>query len=331
MSDSSSPSQSQTLPQSSSMPSSATLLPQYGFGATYTFDALVEQHRFLYRVHTPKRGKGNASGSATATLTASRAASPSPRSTSPYGSVRRGNAPASLSASVSSSVRSEREGDYFGFSPSRHPHEDEDDTAPGDPYFLSRKFKDDLTSPDPGARRRTISTLSTLSGGSVGYSFMGSDDSHGSDFDLESISELSFLQSGERRALSRSASMMLGHSRVRSDSLSGGKRSQSVDVRDDNAESTPPAGGMTYAELVRHLDWTTRTGSPYVTTSFSFFFCLWEAVRRYKLGVKHDVEIAVIDAAKVRGRARTALEVLRSVEPDKYVMSFLTSLIDFNL
>ncbi|KAH8112956.1 hypothetical protein DFH11DRAFT_1511172, partial [Phellopilus nigrolimitatus] len=74
---------------------------------------------------------------------------------------------------------------------------------------------------------------------------------------------------------------------------------------------------LTYAELVSHLDWTTRSGSPYVTTSFSFFWCLWEAVRRYRLGVKHGVEIAVIDARKVRTRARTALEVLRGVEGDK--------------
>ncbi|EJD01953.1 uncharacterized protein FOMMEDRAFT_32739, partial [Fomitiporia mediterranea MF3/22] len=74
---------------------------------------------------------------------------------------------------------------------------------------------------------------------------------------------------------------------------------------------------MTYADLVRHLDWTTRSSSPYVTTSFSFFWCLWDAVRRYKLAVKHDVEIAIIDARKVRERAKTALEVLRGVEKDK--------------
>ena len=80
---------------------------------------------------------------------------------------------------------------------------------------------------------------------------------------------------------------------------------------------------MTYADLQRHLDWTTRSQSPYVTTSFSFFWALWEAVRRYRLGVKHDVEIAVVDARRLRGRARTALEVLRGVDESQYVPALL--------
>ncbi|KAL5478607.1 hypothetical protein ACEPAI_2792 [Sanghuangporus weigelae] len=286
--------------ESSATEPGAALLPQYGFGATYTFDALVEQHHFVYRVHTPKR-KGNNNN-------LSRASSPSGSVRSRRGELHgHGHAhgstsarsppppPPALSASVSS-IRSSESGatDYFGYhhSPSRSYSyvEEEGDgaaaAAPGDAYFLSRKFKDDLTSPDAGQRRRTISTLSTLSGGSGGYSYIGSED--GSDLESEGSS----------------LSMMLGHSHSR-------VGSQSVEE-----------SGMTYSELVRHLDWTTRWSSPYVTTSFSFFFCLWEAVRRYKLGVKHEVEIAVIDARKVQGRARTALEVLRSVEPEKQDKAF---------
>ncbi|KAL5514542.1 hypothetical protein ACEPAG_1858 [Sanghuangporus baumii] len=322
-----------TTTSTSSNEQGAPLLPQYGFGATYTFDALVEQHHFLYRVHTPKR-KGNNNNS----NNLSRASSPSGSVRSRRGELHghaRGSASASarsppphaLSASVSS-IRSSESGttDYFGYhhSPSRSSYgysyvEEEDGAAPEDAYFLSRKFKEDLTSPDAGRRRRTISTLSTLSGGSGGYSsYIGSEDGS----DLESEGSSSFLSRGGNGPgnLSRSTSMMLGHShsRVRSDSLSsarpGAKRSQSVGVSEAPASEH---AGMTYSELVRHLDWTTRSSSPYVTTSFSFFFCLWEAVRRYKLGVKHDVEIAVIDARKVQGRARTALEVLRSVEPEK--------------
>ena len=87
----------------------------------------------------------------------------------------------------------------------------------------------------------------------------------------------------------------------------------------ENESVTNHTNTMTYNDLVRHLDWTTRSSSPYVTTSFSFFWCIWEAVRRYKLGVKHDVEIAVIDARRVQGRAKTALEVLRSADDKQYV------------
>ncbi|CAK5264025.1 unnamed protein product [Mycena citricolor] len=70
-----------------------------------------------------------------------------------------------------------------------------------------------------------------------------------------------------------------------------------------------------YESIATHLDWTTRQSSPYVSTSFSFYWALWEAVRRYHYGVKHDVEIAVIDArcASVFKRAVVVLDVLRGV------------------
>ena len=67
----------------------------------------------------------------------------------------------------------------------------------------------------------------------------------------------------------------------------------------------------TYADVANHMDWTTKSTSPFVSTSFSFAWALWEAVRRYHGNMKHDVEIAVIDARLVADRAVTAVEVLR--------------------
>lgn len=67
----------------------------------------------------------------------------------------------------------------------------------------------------------------------------------------------------------------------------------------------------TYADAVHHLDWTTKSTSPYVSTSFSFAWSIWEAVRRYRLDVKHDIHIAVIDASMVANQAVTATDLLR--------------------
>ncbi|KAJ7210910.1 hypothetical protein GGX14DRAFT_520385 [Mycena pura] len=74
----------------------------------------------------------------------------------------------------------------------------------------------------------------------------------------------------------------------------------------------PPA---TYAEVARHMDWTSRYASVYVSTSFSFMWAVWEALRRYHFGVKHDVEIAVIDANAVADASITVVEILRSAPP----------------
>ncbi|OSD00431.1 hypothetical protein PYCCODRAFT_1479116 [Trametes coccinea BRFM310] len=71
----------------------------------------------------------------------------------------------------------------------------------------------------------------------------------------------------------------------------------------------------TYADVARHMDWTTRATSPYVSTSFSFAWAIWEATRRYHHGMKHSVEIAVIDAKALVGRAVTAVELLREGAP----------------
>ncbi|KAI0634193.1 hypothetical protein C8Q77DRAFT_1055846 [Trametes polyzona] len=71
----------------------------------------------------------------------------------------------------------------------------------------------------------------------------------------------------------------------------------------------------TYADVSRHMDWTTRATSPFVSTSFSFAWAIWEATRRYHHGMKHSVEIAVIDAKALVGRAVTAVELLREGAP----------------
>ena len=66
----------------------------------------------------------------------------------------------------------------------------------------------------------------------------------------------------------------------------------------------------TYEDIARHLNWTTRSLSPYISTSFSPIWSIWEAVRRYHCGVKQDVEIAIIDAHAVSDRAVTAAHLL---------------------
>ncbi|KAI0752660.1 hypothetical protein C8Q80DRAFT_1267178 [Daedaleopsis nitida] len=71
----------------------------------------------------------------------------------------------------------------------------------------------------------------------------------------------------------------------------------------------------TYADVSRHMDWTTRATSPYVSTSFSFAWAIFEATRRYHHGMKHAVEIAIIDAKALSGKAVTAVELLRQGEP----------------
>ena len=79
----------------------------------------------------------------------------------------------------------------------------------------------------------------------------------------------------------------------------------------------------TYADVSKHMDWTTRASSPYVSTSFSFAWAVWEATRRYHHGMKHGVEIAVIDAKALSGKAVTAVELLRQSAPQECVFFFL--------
>ena len=83
--------------------------------------------------------------------------------------------------------------------------------------------------------------------------------------------------------------------------------------RFENDPLAPPSkpSPATYADVANHMDWTTKSTSPFVSSSFSFAWALWEAVRRYHGDMKHDVEIAVIDARLVADKAVTAIELLR--------------------
>jgi hypothetical protein len=86
---------------------------------------------------------------------------------------------------------------------------------------------------------------------------------------------------------------------------------------DISGTTAASATAASYDDVIKHLDWTKRSTSPYISTSFSFAWAVWEACRRYRNGVKHDVHIAVIDAHALLGRAVTALELLRQGHPDR--------------
>ena len=75
------------------------------------------------------------------------------------------------------------------------------------------------------------------------------------------------------------------------------------------------ASTSSYQDVALHMDWTHRHKSPFVSTTFSFIWAIWEATRRYRVGLKHDIEIAVIDSRLLGGRAATALELLRKGSP----------------
>ncbi|KAG1737578.1 uncharacterized protein EDB91DRAFT_484600 [Suillus paluster] len=77
------------------------------------------------------------------------------------------------------------------------------------------------------------------------------------------------------------------------------------------------ASTSSYADVAQHMDWTQRHMSPYISTTFSFAWAIWEATRRYRVGLKHDIEIAIIDARQLAGRAATALELLRKGSPNE--------------
>jgi len=83
------------------------------------------------------------------------------------------------------------------------------------------------------------------------------------------------------------------------------------------SRSSPPKISQiaSYADVIHHMDWTTRYSSPYITTSFSFMWAIWEALRRYHEQVKHDVEIAIIDARAVADKAMTTVQLLRQALP----------------
>lgn len=82
--------------------------------------------------------------------------------------------------------------------------------------------------------------------------------------------------------------------------------------------TVPVTEMATCMDVIRHMDWTTRQSSCYISCSFSFAWAIWEAMRRYRTGYKHDVEIAVIDATTLKGRAVTGAQILRGSTPAEY-------------
>ncbi|KAF8639140.1 hypothetical protein AX17_001630 [Amanita inopinata Kibby_2008] len=88
-------------------------------------------------------------------------------------------------------------------------------------------------------------------------------------------------------------------------------------LRDWDVLGPNAVASATYEDVARHMNWTTRSLSPYISTSFSAIWSIWEAVRRYHHGVKQDVEIAIIDAHAVSDRAVTAAYLLGKASPQE--------------
>ncbi|KAJ3567929.1 hypothetical protein NP233_g6043 [Leucocoprinus birnbaumii] len=74
---------------------------------------------------------------------------------------------------------------------------------------------------------------------------------------------------------------------------------------------------VSFADVVKHMDWTTRITSPFISTSLSFAWCIWDALRRFHQGVKKDVQVAIIDGRAIADRAATAVELLELSSPNQ--------------
>jgi hypothetical protein len=178
---------------------------------------------------------------------------------------------------------------------------------PSDPYFLGYKFKEREDSEQQGIPKRQR-RLSSMSFSGMGTGMMtpmrrGSDGD--SDSDTAVMSSHSWTggrrpRTGSMSVTSSPFSRPLHHRSSSLHTVAGLPHAQ------DDIDAL-----KTYESVARYMDWKTRSSSPYVSTTFSFAYALWDAVKRYKMGMKHDVEIAVIDARAVKGRAVTALELLR--------------------
>lgn len=72
---------------------------------------------------------------------------------------------------------------------------------------------------------------------------------------------------------------------------------------------------VVYTDVAKHMDWTTRVTSPFISTSLSFAWCIWDAVRRFHQGVKKDIQVAIIDGRAIAGQAATAIELLELSSP----------------
>lgn len=93
--------------------------------------------------------------------------------------------------------------------------------------------------------------------------------------------------------------------------------------KDWELDGKTTVANATYEDVAAHMSWTTRSSSPYISTSFSPMWSIWEAVRRYHHGVKQDVEIAIIDAHAISDRAVTAASLLSKATSREYVRVIL--------
>jgi len=89
--------------------------------------------------------------------------------------------------------------------------------------------------------------------------------------------------------------------------------------KDWESDGRTAVANATYEDVATHMGWTTRSSSPYISTSFSPMWSIWEAVRRYHHGVKQDVEIAIIDAHAISDRSVTAASLLSKATSQEYV------------
>ena len=243
-------------------------------------------------------------------------------------------------------------------------------TAPeGDPsyddeaFFLSPRSKSQRESSESGpgyrphTRQRTLSSISGMSGMS-GFSESstagGMSDSWTSAGE-ETYVDPDFSNEKEKENLEDSVVSNLGLTRSISSALivpaspsKMTRRAMSFDSRPAGSASmassismpasTPPLDlsieKPSLSTLLAHLDPGTRTTSAYVSASMSFFYALWEAVRRYRVNVKHDVEIAIMDAQEFvpeadaddqdeSRRVWTVGEMMEKKDPEKYVCKLL--------
>ncbi|KLO12158.1 hypothetical protein SCHPADRAFT_998330 [Schizopora paradoxa] len=305
------------------------LLPQHGGPAASTsnsFTTLLPAHPFLFRVYTPHSRQNLRSPSpahsrygsraSSRTRTSSRAASPPPSR-----SMSMQHHPHSTPSRPLS-----RHSSYFS---SSHSAAADESTDVDEPFFLSPRSKelrdaasDVVSHPEWRPRQRTVSTLSRFSGmsGMSGFSDVSTtqgalsdswtsvggetavDEDMMIDVDNEekeaenTVSELGLTRSlssalivphsptkMHRRAASFESRNQLGSM---SSSMSASGRFEDSQILDEKPS---------LSALLSHLDPGTRHSSSYVSASMSFFYALWEAVRRYRINVKHDVEIAIID------------------------------------
>ncbi len=248
-----------------------------------------------------------------------------------------------------------RQSSYFSSS-----HTTVDDGDGDEPFFLSPRSKElrdaasDIGSPSEWRPRpRTLSTLSRFSGmsGMSGFSDISTtagamsdswtsvgaettaDEDMMIDVDSEDKeAENTVSELGLTRSLSSALIVPHSPTKMHRRAMSSEARSQPASMSSSMAmpglseDSQVLDEKPSLSTLLAHLDPGKRTTSPCVSASMSFFYAIWEAVRRYKINVKYDVEIAIIDGRafveddEEEGTVQsvwTVDEMMRMKEPDR--------------